>query len=432
MRFLLLLCLLYWSFQCVSVREIFISEKGSDTPSCLERNNPLVSCRSLVNVSKHVTSYKLNNIVIVINDTNYTLQGVANFSGVENITLTGKEDNSMTEITCNSSNIFDTGIAFDHSAVIILKSFTISHCGATIFSPKNLNFLTGNGTAIQIINCNRVNITGIVVYMSISQGLTFINTGSTVRVIDSYFINNTVSQSQWFGNGALQVVFLGEKNLSMNADYSIVNSKFINNGYSVSNRVTKQNPVDSKYCERGGGIRILILNYFYKHCSIKLENNTLEGNYAVYGGGAFIYVSGNTSNSMIKILNSYFIANTVSADGGGLEISYSTHKTFYPINNTCIVLSSSFISNTATNGGGLSTYSSSIEHIKRYNTLKCIKCRFERNSARCGSAVSVTRGLFSKDGSKNINWVYFIECVFRSNVVIFKIFIMLFDVFPLT
>ena len=241
-----------------------------------------------------MTSYKLNNIVIMINDTNYTLQGVANFSGVENITITGK---SMTEITCNSSNAFDTGIAFDRCALITLKSLTISNCGATIFSTKN-HSLTGNGTAIQINNCNRVNVAGIVVYRSISQGITFINTGSTVRVIDSHFINNTVSRSHWFGNGALQVVFLGDNNLSMNADYSIVNSKFINNGHSVSNREMKQNLVVSKYCERGGGIRILILNtyYFYKHCSIKLENNTQEGNYAVYGGGAFIYVSGNTAN----------------------------------------------------------------------------------------------------------------------------------------
>ena len=69
----------------------------------------------------------------------------------------------------------------------------------------------------------------------------------------------------------------------------------------------------------------------------------------------------------------------------------------------------------------MSTYSSSLEVFKhRYNILKCIKCRFERNSARCGAAVSVTRGLFSKDGHKNINRLYFIECIFRSNVVIFK------------
>ena len=422
MRILLLLCLFYWSCQCVSVREIFISEKGSDTLSCLEEHSSLVSCRSLVNVSKHVTSFKLNNIVILINDTNYTLQGVANFSGVGNITLTGKEDNSMTEIICNSSSTFDTGIAFDHSTRITLKSFTISNCVATIFSTKES--LTGNGTAIQIINCNRVNVSGIMVSMSISQGLTFINTGLTVQVVDSYFINNTVSQSLSFGKGALQVVFLGENNLSMNADYSIVNSKFIKNGHgNVSNRVPKQNPMDSKYCERGGGIRILILNnnYFYKHCSIKLENNTLEGNYAVYGGGAFIYVSGNTSNSMIKILNNSFIANTASADGGGLQIRYSAHNDFFPSNNTCIVLSSFFVSNTATNGGGLSTYSSSLEDFKhRYNTLKCIKCRFESNSARCGAAVSVTSGIFLKYGPKNINRVYFLDCIFRSNVVIFK------------
>ena len=86
---LLLVTLLCWSC-CVSAREIIISEKGSDTPSCLDEHIPLVSCQSLVNVSKHVTSQKLNNVTIRINDTYYTFQGVANFSGVENLTITGK------------------------------------------------------------------------------------------------------------------------------------------------------------------------------------------------------------------------------------------------------------------------------------------------------------------------------------------------------
>ena len=49
-----------------STREIIITEKGSDTLSCLEEPNLLVSCecqlQSLVDVSKHVTSHKLNNI----------------------------------------------------------------------------------------------------------------------------------------------------------------------------------------------------------------------------------------------------------------------------------------------------------------------------------------------------------------------------------
>ena len=194
---LLLACFLCWSFS-VSAREIIISEKGSDTPCCLKEHNLLVSCQSLVDVSKHVTSHKLNNTVIRINDTNYTLQGVANFSGVENVTITGK-GRLLTEINCNSFNTSGAGIAFDRSSRITLRHFTITNGVATIYN--TLINLTGNGTAIQIVNCSQVNVLGIVVTRSISQGLTFINTGSTVQVIDSHFINNTVTQSQWLGGG---------------------------------------------------------------------------------------------------------------------------------------------------------------------------------------------------------------------------------------
>ena len=147
---LLLACLLSWSW-CVYSREIIISEKGSDTPSCLEEHDPLVSCQSLVKVSEYVTSNKLNNVTIRINDTNYTLQGVANFSGVENVTITGK-GRSLTHINCNSSYTHGAGIAFDNSSCIALTNFTISNCGATIINTNQSN-LTGNGTAIQIIDC---------------------------------------------------------------------------------------------------------------------------------------------------------------------------------------------------------------------------------------------------------------------------------------
>ena len=110
-----LVFLLWWSC-CVSAREIIVSEKGNDTPSCLEEHNSLVSCQSLVKVSEYVTSHKLNNVTIKINDvTNYTLQGVANFSGVENITITGK-CHSLTQINCNSFNSSGAGMAFDNSS----------------------------------------------------------------------------------------------------------------------------------------------------------------------------------------------------------------------------------------------------------------------------------------------------------------------------
>ena len=188
---LLIVCLLCWTC-CVSAREIIISEKGSDTPSCFEE---LVACRSLVNVSKYVTSNKLNNVTIRISDTNYTLQGVANFIGVENITIAGN-GHSLTHINCNTSGTSlrtsGAGIAFSRSSNITFINFTINNCGATIVKKIHGKF-NGNGTAIQIIECLKVNVLGIAVYRSINQGLTFINTGSTVRVIDSQFINNTAS-----------------------------------------------------------------------------------------------------------------------------------------------------------------------------------------------------------------------------------------------
>ena len=76
--------------------------------------------------SKYVTS--LNNTVIVINDTNYTLQGVANFSRVWNLTITGK-GLSLTHVYCNNTNPPGAGIVFEKSRKISLSDFTINNCG---------------------------------------------------------------------------------------------------------------------------------------------------------------------------------------------------------------------------------------------------------------------------------------------------------------
>ena len=45
-----------------------------------------------------------------------------------------------------------------------------------------------------------------------------------MQVIDSHFINNTVSQSQWLGGGALQILYMfhGTIDLNTNTDYVIM------------------------------------------------------------------------------------------------------------------------------------------------------------------------------------------------------------------
>ena len=147
-QLLLLACLLCWSC-CVSAKEIIISEKGNDTQSCLKEHNPLVSCQSLVDVSKHVTHKSTSNH-------QDQCQGVANFREHNYYC------NSLTHIYCNSSNTSGAGIVFDRSSDITLENFVISNCGATIYNNEKLTNLTGNGTAIQIVGCSQVNVLGIV------------------------------------------------------------------------------------------------------------------------------------------------------------------------------------------------------------------------------------------------------------------------------
>ena len=80
---------------------------------------------------------------------------------------------------------------------------------------------------------------------------------------------------------------------------------------------------NSKFCERGGGIRVILFDNILHNSSITLDNNTLEGNSAVFGGGTLICVSGSTSHNRISILNSHFINNNVLAGGGGVDMGYT-------------------------------------------------------------------------------------------------------------
>ena len=412
-----LVFLLWWSC-CVSAREIIVSEKGNDTSSCLEERNSLVSCQSLVKVSEYVTSHKLNNVIIRINDTNYTLQGVANFSGVHNITITGM-GHSLTQINCNSLNSSGAGMAFDNSSHIILKSFMICDCGATITNVnKHRKRFTGNGTAIQIIDCSQVTVLGIVVYRSISQGLTFINTGSTVQVIDSHFINNTInnSRSHWLGGGGLQVIFYKVENLIMNTNYIIANSVFKYNQASVlKDRVFHKRTEHSYSCERGGGIRVIFDNDACGNSSITLKNSTFEGNIASFGGGMLILLTRAMSNSSIKLWGNLFKGNTGLVGGGGLAVSTTTLSNLYPINNMIKILNTSFVNNLGLYGGGISIDGSCISKIEQFNSFDCVNCIFEENSAQIGAAVSVAS---TDKGSQFITDTCFTDSKFKNNIVI--------------
>ena len=196
---LLLSSLLYWlSFVSTVADEIIIS--SNTTCETIEPHQH--HCQSLADAAKQMTS----NTVIKIADVKYTLAGVARFDGVENVTLTGN-GKSKTEITCSVKNeTIGAGIIFKNSTGIHLKDFTITNCGLTI--ANSVSNLAGTATAIQIIDCSQVVVSSILVSNS-SQGLTFIDTLSSVHVMDSQFTNNTIlNHKNWPGGGGLQILFM--------------------------------------------------------------------------------------------------------------------------------------------------------------------------------------------------------------------------------
>ena len=243
-----------------------------------------------------------------------------------------------------------------------------------------------------------------------------------MRVIDSHFINNTVAQSHWLGGGALQVIFYGTEDLNTNTDYTIANSEFKHN--NATTHMMKEHKIfNSKFCERGGGIRVILFDNILHNSSITLDNNTLEGNSAVFGGGALICVSGSISHNRISILNSHFINNNVLAGGGGVDMGYTTYKMpAYPTNNSIFVSQSYFKGNSASFGGGLSIFSASIGFNDKHahNNFTCTECYFDANTANGGAAVNIGLDIFKNRGAQFIIRIQFINSTIENNMVIFN------------
>ena len=406
----LLSFLLYWLIFVSTADEIIISSNAT----CETTEPHQHHFQSLVDAAKQVTS----NTVIKIADIKYTLAGVARFDEIENVTLTGN-GKSKTEITCSMKNeTIRAGIIFKNSTGICLKDFTITNCSLTI--ANSVSNHVGRATAIQIINCSQVVVSSILVSNS-SQGLTFIDTQSSVHVMDSQFTNNTIQDHKnWPGGGGLQILFM-HMNQNNGANYSILRNKF------DYNAATSQKAEVYHYAGKGGGIRILLFNKC-KNIQMELDSNVIEGNRAMFGGGMLVILSGNASHNNIHISSNRFVRNAaLSGGGGGAEVGFSLYnhgiyqnESLHPLLNNVAIFNATFLSNrAATFGGGVLLYAASITFNAKLllNNFVCTNCHFENNTAQNGAALSVNVNAFIITGAQYILSVTFSDCSFEQNLV---------------
>ena len=213
-------------------------------------------------------------------------------------------------------------------------------------------------------------------------------------------------------------VFLGT--VKIHNKYTIANSTFQYN--SAGKCVTSPlNVYKSYFCERGGGVHIVVFDNVLRNSNITLFNNTLEGNSAVFGGGALVCLSGSTSGNTIQILHNKFIANRALAGGGGLDVGITTHNKPYPRENFIFVFNSSFEHNKALFGGGMSMFGGFISFFKKhtYNEINCSSCHFESNTARGGAAVNIGPDIFKFDGTQCLMLINFVNCTIENNSITF-------------
>ena len=361
-------------------------------------------------VSKYVTSQQLNNIVIMISDTNYTLQGVANFSGVDNITITGK-GHSLTHIYCNNTNPPGAGIVFEKSRNISLSDFTIINCG--IFSKKQYRIYVGNMSGILILNCSGgITASRLAVSRSSGQGMTLINSFGAVVITDSVFEYNSLTSVP--GGGGLHVIMLQHRGLKI----QISECNFTANSASAG--------MDTHYYgrpplfARGGGIAIQLFKESHSN-NFTLRNVKAFNNTALFGGGLYVYCGGHTHNNSINVLDSTFIMNkALELAGGGANVGFTTESNHHPPHQNRIEFKGTiFDSNTGLYGGGLSIFITSVFNflIKYNNVIEIEDCMFSNNKATGGTALDISPDTLKSLGKQFIGFVIVRNSKFINNKV---------------
>ena len=408
MRLLFLTCLFCLSWHD-SAREIIVSEQGSQLPLCLDEHNP-VPCQSLVAVSYYVTCHT----VIRINGTHYTLQGVANFSGVENITITGDE-HLPTHITCN---VTGAGILFQGSLRIHLKHFSIANCGMSFLQKSRWYMYIGNMSAILIRNCSTVTLSNLTVSRNCGQGVSLVNTVGSVEVISSVFEHNLVSSmSDLGGGGGLRVVMQHDDNRPINL--LVAECNFTNNTARDSRRQHYSSP---PYFARGGGISI----EFFKSChcnKVELRNVIASGNTAIFGGGLYAYCGTGTSKNNISVHDSLFTMNTASElAGGGANVGFTTDtvkNSIAPWRNYIEFSRTNFTDNIGLYGGGMSVFIASVLSFNENdkNEIVIRDCQFHRNQATGGTALDISPDTLKSYGQQFVGNVTVENCNFTNNTV---------------
>ena len=260
-----------------------------------------------------------------------------------------------TRINCAKANI---SISFEKVSNLRLESLRIINCGVDYKTA----FRTGG---LNIVNCNNVTVTKVTIEMSPRTGLTLVNNTGVVKIEKCTFDRC----------GQL---------------------------WKKSKRVITFQPTENSFNEfhaRGGGMQVLV-GRGQGNSFLIISYCQFLHNSASHGGGLFLMIQKDALQQKISILKTSFAHNNCHHGGGGLQIIFNFQDSIHAhvetsTNITAMIdiQGSTFSSNKANYGGGVSIFSALSPFLLPPGILTFTKCSWENNLAVLGLAVDITIAL---------------------------------------
>ena len=332
---------------------------------------------------------------------------------VSNIAIVGTSENVTVECSGNS------GLAFVDVRGIRLSYVWFVNCQAVRNSTSYYNqtdntepehFLVG----LYFWHCRDVVMDTVRVTDSSGVGVVFFETIGENRIISSVIARNRWNNSTWYkgGGGGVIVEFpfcspgtkygqcIGTDLSNSDSRYDITNTTFDENYSFLHNHSDYAFivPGDRNHIVfgRGGGLTL----YFRGEASnnsVSISNCMFSNNTALFGGGILSEIQDTASNNTVFVEATHFIQNKVQyssqdwgTSGGGIRFGLTFYSPIHSLSNRLQMMGCLFINNTAYTGGGLSLIVTNNSQSDE-SGIHISDCYWERNVARLGAAIDLTR-----------------------------------------
>ncbi len=409
---------------------IYVSNTGSNSPSCLRNGSSDNACQTL----EYATSGMANSTRIMLLEGSYELNTTIHLSSYSDIAITGVGMAENQQIECSNGSS-SGGLYFEGIENLYVGNLTFVQCGS-LLNGTSWNTSTKTNlfrSAMYVLNCTDVRVESALFTSGLGRGLVLFDTNGLVSIVDSNFTSNMVpkkERSVYPGGGGLYIEhtyctpgrtsdcdFDGNP-YSNNSVYDIRNCWFTSNEASVIDDVWHNlKGANVITFNKGGGLFVLLKGKS-AHNTFLISNCHFLDNAADFGGGLALYLQDFASNNSFQVSNISLRDNIAHKGGGGVIVGYASVGCDCLSENSVTLQSCTYLFNTASWGGGLYFYASRASTATAASdTLTMSDSKWYFNSAVTGAAVQLVPEAWSTLTDGYLPVPVFKDCQFEANIL---------------